>query len=195
MSFGGELGPSLDDGFVDLLTAARAGEEWAFSALFREWNPPLIRYLRARSPDAAEDLASEVWLTAARTLGQFQGGRPEWRAWLFTLAHRRSVDHLRRSSRRRTDPAPTAAFAHEQAPDDPAQETTDRLSAQAAIDALVATLSAEQAEVILLRVVAGLDSAQVAAIMGRSSGWVRVAQHRALRRLSDHTFPDQSVTR
>ena len=41
-----------DDPFVDLLTAARAGEEWAFNALFREWNPPLIRFLRARAPDA-----------------------------------------------------------------------------------------------------------------------------------------------
>src|SRR4051794_21370873 len=131
MSVEGGLRPLTDDAFVDLLTAARAGEEWAFGALFREWNPPLIRFLRARAPDAAEDLASEVWLTAARTIGQFQGGRPEWRAWLFTLAHRRSIDHIRRASRRRTDPAPVAAFAREPARDDPAEEATDRLSAQA----------------------------------------------------------------
>ncbi len=195
MSAGGGLGSSPDDPFADVLTAARAGEEWAFNALFREWNPPLIRFLRARAADAAEDLASEVWLTAARTLGQFQGGRPEWRAWLFTLAHRRSIDHLRRSSRRRTDPAPAAAFAREQACDDPAEEATERLSAQAAVNALAATLNAEQAEVILLRVVAGLDSAEVATIMGRSPGWVRVTQHRALRRLSDHASLDRSAIR
>lgn len=195
MAGGGEPGPSLDDAFVQLLISAQAGEEWAFTALFREWNPPLIRFLRARVPDVAEDLASEVWLTAARTLDDFEGGRSEWRAWLFTLAHRRSIDHLRRSSRRRTDPAPTTVFGDQRAIDDPAQETADRLSAQAAINALVAKLTSEQAEVILLRVVAGLDSAQVAQIMGRSPGWVRVTQHRALRRLANHSLPDETVTR
>jgi RNA polymerase sigma-70 factor (ECF subfamily) len=177
-----------------VLAAARAGDEWAFTLLFREWNPPLIRYLRARAPAVAEDLASEVWMTAAGKLVDFQGGQAEWRAWLFTLAHRRSIDHHRQATRRRTHPAPPAAFVEGRAGDDPAQETADGLSAQAAIDELTAKLTSQQAEVIVLRVVAGLDSAEVAEVMGRSPGWVRVTQHRALRRLEERAIPDRSLS-
>ena len=56
--------------------------------------------------------------------------------------------------------------------------------AQAAIDALVADLPPDQAEVVLLRVVAGLGVDEVAEIMGKRPGTVRVLQHRALRRLA-----------
>jgi RNA polymerase sigma-70 factor, ECF subfamily len=185
---------TTDDPFAPVLAAAQAGEEWAFTVLFREWNPPLIRYLRARVPAVAEDLASEVWMTAAAKLSDFQGGRPEWRAWLFTLAHRRSIDHHRQASRRRTDPAPPDAFLDGHAADDPAQEAADGLSAQDAISALTATLSSPQAEVLVLRVVAGLDAAEVAQVMGRSPGWVRVTQHRALRRLEESAFANQRVS-
>lgn len=184
METGNRLGPT-DDRFVQVLVAARAGEEWAFTELYREWNPPLLRYLRARTPAVAEDLASEIWLTAASNLAHFQGGRSEWRAWLFTLAHRRTIDRYRQATRRRTSLAPPDAFLDRVAADDPAQETADRLSSQAAIDALTAKLTPQQAEVVLLRVVAGLDAAEVATIMGHTPGWVRVAQHRALRRLAE----------
>jgi RNA polymerase sigma-70 factor (ECF subfamily) len=49
---------------------------------------------------------------------------------------------------------------------------------------LVALLPAHQAEVIVLRVVAGLDNETVARLVGRSPGAVRVAAHRGLRRMA-----------
>jgi RNA polymerase sigma-70 factor (ECF subfamily) len=49
---------------------------------------------------------------------------------------------------------------------------------------LVARLPAHQAEVVLLRVVAGLDNETVARLLGRSPGAVRVAAHRGLRRMA-----------
>ena len=57
-------------------------------------------------------------------------------------------------------------------------------SAQAAIDALVADLTPDQAEVVLLRIVGGLSVEEVATLTARSPGAVRVLQHRALNRLS-----------
>ncbi len=57
------------------------------------------------------------------------------------------------------------------------------VSAQAAIEALVRDLPHDQAEVVLLRVVADLSVDEVAKVMGRSPGSVRVLQHRALRQL------------
>ena len=50
--------------------------------------------------------------------------------------------------------------------------------------ARLATLPPDQAEVVLLRVVAGLDAEEVALSLGTKAGAVRVSQHRALKRLS-----------
>jgi len=60
----------------------------------------------------------------------------------------------------------------------------DRLAAQDAVDLIVANLPAEQAEVLVLRILGDLDVAHVAQLLGRTPNWVRVAQHRALRRLA-----------
>jgi RNA polymerase sigma-70 factor (ECF subfamily) len=68
----------------------------------------------------------------------------------------------------------------------------DAISSRTAV-ALIATLPPGQAEVVLLRVVAGLDVAQVAAITGKRPGNVRVLTHRALRRLADRLAADTRV--
>ena len=62
-------------------------------------------------------------------------------------------------------------------------EVIDRLSTEQAL-ALVALLPAEQAELVALRVIAGLDVAAVAEMVGKSPGAVRVSVHRGLRALS-----------
>ena len=69
------------------------------------------------------------------------------------------------------------------APPDPAQVVLESMDTQAALT-LVAQLSPLQAEVIALRVIAGLDVEAVARLVGRSPGAVRVAAHRGLRRLA-----------
>ena len=57
-----------------------------------------------------------------------------------------------------------------------------------------ATLAHDQAEVILLRVLGGLDVDQVAALLGKRPGTIRVMQHRGLRRLNA-ALETRSVTR
>jgi len=166
----------------NLLDAARAGDEWATTCLFRTSNPALLRYLRHHAPDVAEDLLAETWLAAAKHLPAFQGDADDFRAWLFTVARRRVADHYRRRNRRPS----SVDLDPETLP--PASDRTDEsalgtVSAQSAIVALVRDLPADQAEVVLLRVVADLSVDQVAEITGRSPGSVRVLQHRALRRL------------
>ena len=66
---------------------------------------------------------------------------------------------------------------------DPAAQALMGTESEAAL-ARIATLPTGQAEVVLLRVVAGLDVAEVATIVGKKAGAVRVLQHRALKRLS-----------
>jgi RNA polymerase sigma-70 factor (ECF subfamily) len=175
--------------FGAVLAAAERGEHWALTGLFRAYQPSLLRYLRGQEPGVADDLAGDVWVAVARRLGGFTGDELSFRSWLFTIARCRLVDHRRKMARRRTDlvgddridlSAGAARYGR-----DPALQVLEHFGAQEAVDRLVSDLTPEQAEVVLLRVVAGFDVAEVARIMGRTAGSVRVMCHRALRRLAE----------
>jgi len=166
------------------LARARAGDEAGFVTLWRTLHPPLLRYLLVRGDPAAEDVASETWLQVVRDLDAFHGTSTEFRAWLFTVARHRAIDQARARTRR-----PSVAVGHAvdqvRLPVTPsAEDTAVEQDATRAALRLVAQLPADQAEMVMLRVVAGLDVADVAAIVGRTPGAVRVAVHRALKRLS-----------
>jgi RNA polymerase sigma-70 factor, ECF subfamily len=173
------IGPS----FEAVLLAAADGDELAFGILWRDLQPGLLRYLDALAPGAGEDLASETWLRVVGRLGRFTGDERAFRAWVFTVARHRAVDRWRRGARRRDELVPTDALVDLPAPDDPAGAAVDAIANRAAV-ALIATLPPDQAEVVLLRVVGGLDVAEVAAITGKRPCNVRVLAHRALRRLA-----------
>lgn len=174
----------MGDEFAAVLEAAQGGSEEAFSALWLDSNPALLRYLRLIAPQAAEDVAAETWAHVVRGLAAFRGDEAAWRAWLFTTARRRAIDDARRSARRPATPLAEVTPAHVPAAPDAADVAMENIDTQAAI-ALVAGLPRLQAEVILLRVVAGLDTDAVARLLGRSPGAIRVAAHRGLRRLAE----------
>lgn len=168
--------------FGGVLAAAKTGAGWALVALYREFQPAILRYLRAQAPADGEDLASEVWLDAAAGLGRFEGDERGFRGWLFTIAHRRLVDQRRRDARYRSLLGSLEHSEHEN-PLDCEAEVLAASATEAAL-ALIAGLPHDQAEVVLLRVVGGLDADEVAAIVGKKPGAVRVLQHRALKRLA-----------
>jgi RNA polymerase sigma-70 factor (ECF subfamily) len=155
--------------------------------MFRTYQPRLLRYLRAQESGMADDLAADVWLAVARGLGRFTGDEAAFRSWLFTIARNRLIEHRRRQARRRTEPLPLerldGPIARAEG-GDPAWLVVERLGTRETIEALVAELAPDQAEAVLLRVLGGFDVAEVARIMGRSPGNVRVLCHRALRRLA-----------
>ncbi len=159
--------------------------------LYRALNPPLLRYLRHHAGPVAEDLASEVWMALAPRLTTFAGDESDLRALMFTIARCRVVDEHRRRGRR----VATVPLADYDGPagDSPEDLVVAGLTAQGAVEALACHLPADQAEIVLLRVLGALDVAQVAAIVGKSNGAVRVAQYRALQRLQQ-VFGERAVT-
>ena len=188
---------SLGDQFPGILTAAQDGGEWAVAILYRSLHPAVVSYLRGRAGDDAEDLASETWIAVARGLSNFSGDEAAFRSWVFTIAHRRLIDHHRVAARRPRTRAlnPAEGESHDgslemSATDDPAGEVIDAVTGDEAVRQIVALLPPDQAEIVLLRVVGGLPVDEVAAITGRRPGTVRVLQHRALRRLAERlAFP------
>ncbi len=164
-----------------MLAAAQRGSEAAFAVLWRDGNPALLRYLRVCAPGAAEDVAAETWLQVVRGLAGFRGDEREWRSC-----------EGRRRSRHPVAPLSELPAAREPRTGDAAALALDNLATEAAI-AAVSALPPLQAEVILLRVLGGLDTETVARIVGKSPGAVRVAAHRGLRRLAQ-TLSTAGVT-
>jgi len=135
-------------------------------------------YLRARGAGQVEDLTSEVFLGVFTRLGTFTGNEQRLRSWVFTIAHHRLVDARRRETRQ-----------VRQAEYDP--ETDDRSAASSEDEALavlgtervkqlLGTLSPDQREVLLLRIVGDLTVDQIAEILGKSAGAVKALQRRGL---------------
>lgn len=167
------------------LAEARSGDEVAFSRLWRELHPPLLRYLTVRGDEAPEDIAAETWLQVIRDLHGFQGGITQFRAWLFTVARHRAIDQGRaRAARPVVAVADPVGVGPAERSSPSAEEAAEERAATTMALRAVAGLPPEQAELVMLRVVAGLDVATVANLVGKSPGAVRVAVHRALKTLA-----------
>jgi RNA polymerase sigma-70 factor (ECF subfamily) len=180
--------------FSQVLSAAARGDEEAFGRLWHDLQPRVLRYFAVVSPAAAEDLASETWLGVVRGIERFRGTEPAFRAWVFTIARHEALDRWRRAAHRPTEDLAVDGLMERVAPDDPAAAAVEGFSTRAAL-AVVATLPADQAEAIVLRVVAGLDVDRVAAIMDKRPGTVRVLTHRGLRRLAERLGDDARIRR
>ena len=181
-------------GFDLVLSAAREGDEEALADLYRSIYPRFVRYAGAVVPSSAEDVAADAWLDVARSLGRFRGDESAFRAWAFTIVRRRVLDLRRTSARRRTDPVDPGDLAEAGGVGNVEDEAVVSFEAAWAIDLITSTLSTDQAEVVLLRVLGDLGVDQVADLLGKRPGTVRVLQHRALRRLAE-ALRRQPVTR
>ena len=129
---------------------------------------------RLASPD---DLTSEVFLGAFRSIGSFRGDEAAFRSWLFTIAHRRLQD-TRRALSRRAEPEPIGT--QEPAPAGSAELEALRREADDRVRRLCDRLVPDQREVLLLRLVAGFTVEEVAATLGKSPGAVKALQRRGV---------------
>ena len=162
----------------DLVAAARAGHAWALTEIWQRHAPAVIGYLRGRGAAEPEDLTSEVFLGVFERLPRFHGDDNDLRAFVFTIAHHKLVDDIRRRARR-GDSAPYDAEGDGRTTGSAEDDALDRLGDER-VRELLATLSEEQRDVLLLRVVADLSLEQTAAALGKRVGAVKALQHRAL---------------
>lgn len=167
-----------------MIRRARDGDPDALGHLWRTYQHLLLRYFRGKGMQEPEDLASIVWIEVASGLSRFDGDEPEFRRWLFTIAARRRIDDIRRS-KRRTERLERSAIESPATAAPSAGEDAERAAALDDAIAMVRSLPPDQAEAVLLRVVADLSVTEVAEIMQRSEGSVRVLVHRGLKRLAD----------
>jgi RNA polymerase sigma factor (sigma-70 family) len=165
------------------LAAARGGDGAAFEALYRVMGRRLYAFVAARGAADPEGIVDEVFLRVFRNLSSFDGGTPQFQAWVFAIARNALVDEHRRRQRRvaelHLDEVDQGGTGNAE------DEAVGQLGAQWAIRQLD-VLTAEQREVLLLRVVADLSLEVIADLLGKPVGAVKSMQRRALRTLERH---------
>jgi RNA polymerase sigma factor (sigma-70 family) len=166
-----------------LVLDARAGSGTAFTRLWERLAPVVAGYIRGRGVREIDDVTSDVFLAAFRGLDGFDGDGPAFRRWLFTIAHHRAVDALRKQARLAGD-VPFESVQDTRFERSAESEALSRLEHAAALR-LVHELPDDQRDVLLLRVVAGLSVEEVAVVLERSSDAVRQLHRRALVRLRE----------
>jgi RNA polymerase sigma-70 factor, ECF subfamily len=175
---------SEDDALAALVAQAQAGDRVAMEGLVAQLRPRVFRYVLARvlDPHTADDVTQEVAMTVVAALPRYvDQGRPVT-AWVFGIAANK-VREQRRSSARRQEASVDAVV--ERAGDErlEPEHAAMRLDAARQVAAGLATLPELHAEILRLRVAAGLSAEETAAVLDMTPGAVRVAQHRALARL------------
>jgi RNA polymerase sigma-70 factor, ECF subfamily len=164
--------------FSSLLAAARDGDEAAWEELYGSLAPALLGYLRANGAPDPEDVLGEVFLQVARDIPRFEGEESGFRSWVFTIAHHRLIDARRHSARRPVELSPEPPEPAERA-DDAAQEALAQIGLEE-VTRVLGSLSPDQREVLLLRVVGDLTVEDTANAVGKRPGAVKALQRRGL---------------
>ena len=167
----------LGDAHGDLVRAAAAGDEVAFTRIVAAHHDDMVRvgYVVCGDADLADEAVAAAWLIAWRKLGDLR--EPDrLRPWLVSIAANEARQAVRR--RRRHGVVELAVADGAVADDDPAVRATD-------IDLMnaLARLDPDDRALLALRYVAGFDSTELARATGRSASGTRARLARLLDRL------------
>lgn len=155
--------------------------EARLAGLYEEYYDRIARYVYVRIGDRAEaeDIAGEVFLKALKSPKSYREQGVPMQGWLFRIAHNLTVDYLRRMDKDRTVPIDSVVLPDDNNPADIAEKNIEFERVTRAMK----QLTAEQREVVNLRLLAGLTSREVGAILKKSGGAVREMQRAALEKL------------
>jgi RNA polymerase sigma-70 factor (ECF subfamily) len=163
---------------------AAQADQAAFATLYRRYLDRVYGYAFYQLGDHhdAEDATERIFLAALRALPDFRDQGSTFRAWLFRIAHNTIANAHRSRARRRTEPLPDD-FQRAAPNADPAGQVAvaDELRE---VRRVVAQMPEDRRQVILLRFVDDLSTAEIAEVLDRSPGAVRVLLHRSLRDLA-----------
>ena len=169
---------------IGLVELARAGDSEAFGQLFDHYNGSVYRfvYYRVGSAPLAEDLTSETFFRALRSMSSFRWQGKDFGAWLMTIARNLTADHYK-SGRTRLETATEDMGVHDSTTEGPEDSVLTSLTNEALLEAL-GELPKEQQECLIMRFLQGMSIAETAGILGRTDGAVKQLQLRGVRNLA-----------
>ena len=179
-----ELDGAERDRLIALVELARAGDKDAFGLLYDHYQASVYRFLyyRTRSQALAEDLTSETFFRALRSMNNFRWQGKDFGAWLMTIARNLTTDHYK-SGRTRLEMTTEDMSPHDDATEGPESAVLAGLTNEALLTALT-ELPDEQRECLIMRFLQGMSIAETAKALSRSDGAVKQLQLRGVRNLA-----------
>lgn len=168
--------------------AAVDGDAEALTWLYETYVGMVRSYFRACAIQEADDLTSEVFVSMIRSLSSFSGNERGFRTWLMTIAHRRKVDHFRRSRPDRTATATSPDVIELRAGIAPSAAEGAVLP-DPRLPVGLQQLTADQREVLAMRFLADMSLLEIAAATNRKVGAIKSLQKRAVESLQ-RAVPD-----
>jgi RNA polymerase sigma-70 factor (ECF subfamily) len=163
-------------GDAELVERYHQGDVAAFETLYRRHQPALLRQLaRITGEAAAEELAQEAFLRAARRLPAAVGDR--FRSWLLRVGHNLAVDYVRGMRRERTLEARVVRH-HEDLGDTDGLDL-DLVEDMRSVADVLQRLPERYQQVLVHREVYGFDYSTIAALMETSVSALQTLLHRA----------------
>lgn len=169
---------------IALVELARKGDADAFGMLYDHYQPSVYRFLfyRTRSSTLAEDLTSETFFRALRSMNNFRWQGKDFGAWLMTIARNLATDHFK-AGRTRLELTTEDMALHDDATEGPESAVLAGLTNEILLKALT-ELPPEQRDCLVMRFLQGMSIAETAEVLGRSDGAVKQLQLRGVRNLA-----------
>jgi len=169
---------------IALVDLARTGDKDAFGLLYDHYHGMVFRFLfyRTRSTQVAEDLTSETFFRALRSMSGFRWQGKDFGAWLMTIARNLCTDHFK-SGKTRLEVATDDMGDHDDSTEGPENAVLASLTHELLMEALT-RLPDEQRDCLVMRFLQGLSIAETAQVLDRSDGAVKQLQLRGVRNLA-----------
>jgi len=170
---------------IALVELARKGDTEAFGLLYDHYHGAVYRFLfyRTRSVALAEDLTSETFFRALRSMTGFRWQGKDFGAWLMTIARNLATDHFK-AGRTRLELTTEDMGLHDDSTEEgPEHSVLASMTNEILLEAL-AKLPGEQRDCVVMRFLQGLSIAETAAVLGRSDGAIKQLQLRGIRNLA-----------
>ena len=179
------------DGEEQLIQSAVGGDSSAFGSLYDRYQPAIYRFIvvKVGSREEAEDITHHVFLSAWQKVGTYKHRGHPFSSWLYQIARNMVIDHYRSRkddvSLDKIDPESSIIPAVAQF------DLSTKMQLQAVHRAIV-ELKPDYQDVIVLRFIEDMSLKEAAAILKKSEGAVKLAQHRAIKELKKKLGDDSN---
>lgn len=174
----------IDGDIQNIIKSAIKGEASAFGLLYDRYQPQIYRfiYLKVSHREEAEDLCHQVFLSAWQNIESYEFKGFPFSAWLYSIARNKVIDHYR--TKKNFIDIETIYIAEE----------NDKKTNEAILDFKISLESIKKAifeipqieqDVIIMRFVEDMSPREIASILNKSEGSIRLIQHKAIKRLKE----------
>lgn len=168
---------------AQLIQSCQEGEKESFAFLYDQYVQKMYGFIfhKVLHKETAEDITSDVFLKALEKINTFDSSKASFATWLFTIARNRVTDHFRRSKE-----AGNREDIWDIASSEDIEERANSKYIYGQLQQHMCSLPVLQREMLMMRFWQDMTYAEIAEILGKSPGSVKVAVGRSIKKLKEH---------